>query len=169
MEQVSVFRATLLVAVAAVVEAVIGPYLTFGGIAPRLTLLGIVVAVSGLQETQGLLIGFFGGVLMDALGEGLFGVGALGGLVAGAISVRVSAMKLKGAQRLILAQAVAVSVVAYDLIHLFATHLAGLQGPSVGAFVVHGVIPDALVNAVLAYLIGLRLMKLLKVRRVGWT
>ena len=73
MEQTSVVRAALLVALAALAEAVLGPYLTFGWISPKLTLLGIVFAVAPLRDLQAVLLGFFGGILFDALGGGLFG------------------------------------------------------------------------------------------------
>ncbi|MCL6437039.1 MAG: rod shape-determining protein MreD, partial [Rubrobacteraceae bacterium] len=106
-ERTSLGRSALLVVVAAVVEAIIGPYLTFGTISPHLTLIAVAVCAFGLEEVQGLLLGFFGGVLVDALGEGLFGVGALGGLVAAAIALRLGRVQVRGVERLLLTQAAA--------------------------------------------------------------
>ena len=154
MEQTSVGRAALLVALAALSEAVLGPYLTFGFISPKLTLLGIVFAVAPLRDLQAVLLGFFGGILFDALGGGLFGVGALSGLLAGILSARAGTVRPKGAERLLLAQVVATSVAVYDLTYLMALNLAGLDGPTFGDYAVAGVLPDALLIALLAYLIA---------------
>src|ERR671915_63883 len=70
MEQSSIVRAALLVAFAALLEAVLGPYLTFAWVSPKLTLLGIVFAVAPLRDLQPVLLGFFGGILFDALSGG---------------------------------------------------------------------------------------------------
>jgi rod shape-determining protein MreD len=160
MEQTSIVRATLLVALAALLEAVLGPYLTFGWVSPKLTLLGIIFAVAALQDLQGVLVGFFGGILFDALSGGLFGVGTLSGLLAGLLSARAGSVRPKGAERLLLAQVVAISVAAYDLTYLVAIKLAGLESPPLGDYAVVGLIPDVLLNAFLAYLIGGWLLKL---------
>ncbi|HEV2744279.1 MAG TPA: rod shape-determining protein MreD, partial [Rubrobacter sp.] len=85
-EQPSVVRASIIVAAAALLEAVLGPYLTFGYVSPKFALIGIVFAVSPLRDLQAVLLGFFGGILLDSLSSGLFGVGALAGLAAGALS-----------------------------------------------------------------------------------
>src|SRR5215213_8186706 len=154
MEQSSVVRAALYVALAALLDVVLGPYLIFGWISPKLTLLGVVFAVAPLRDLQAVLLGFFGGILFDALSGGLFGVGALSGLLAGILSARAGAVRPKGAERLMLTQAVAISVAAYDLAYLMALNLAGLDGPAFSDYAVVGVIPDALLNALLAYLIG---------------
>ncbi|HLL98168.1 MAG TPA: rod shape-determining protein MreD [Rubrobacteraceae bacterium] len=154
MEQASVVRASLAVAAAALLEAVLGPYLTFGWISPKLMVLGVVFAVAPLRDLQAVLLGFFGGTLFDALGGGLFGVGALSGLLAGILSARAGDVRPKGAERLLLAQVVAISVAAYDLTYLTALNFAGLQAPRFGEYAVAGVIPDALLNALLAYFVG---------------
>ena len=154
MEQTTVVRAALVVALAALSEAVLGPYLTFGWISPKLTLLGIVFAVAPLRDLQAVLLGFFGGILFDALSGGLFGVGALSGLLAGILAARAGSVRPKGAERLLLVQGVAISVAAYDLIYLIALNLAGLDGPTFADYAVVGVLPDALLNALLAYLIA---------------
>ena len=154
MEQASVVRASLLVAAAALLEAVLGPYLTFGWISPKLMVLGVVFAVAPLRDLQAVLLGFFGGILFDALGGGLFGVGALSGLLAGILSARAGDVRPKGAERLLLAQVVAISVAAYDLTYLTALNFAGLQAPPFGQYAVAGVIPDAFLNALLAYFVG---------------
>ena len=154
MEQASVVRASLVVAAAALLEAILGPYLTFGWISPKLMVLGVVFAVAPLRDLQAVLLGFFGGILFDALGGGLFGVGALSGLLAGILSARAGDVRPKGAERLLLAQVVAISVAAYDLTYLTALNFAGLAAPPFGEYAVAGVIPDALLNALLAYFVG---------------
>src|SRR3712207_1457941 len=168
MEQTSIVRATLLVALAALLEAVLGPYLTFGWVSPKLTLLGIVFAVAALQDLQGVLVGFFGGVLFDALSGGLFGVGALSGLLAGLLAARAGDVRPKGAERVLLAQVVMISVAAYDLTYLTALNLAGLQAPAFGEYAVVGLIPDAALNALLAYFIGSWLVRIDRGKTWAW-
>ena len=168
MEQTSVVRAALIVALAAMLDAVLGPYLTFGWISPKLALLGVVFAVSPLRDLQAILLGFFGGILLDALGGGLFGAGALGGLLAATLSVRAGAVRRKGTERLLLSQVVGVSVAAYDLVYLTAVNLAGLQGPAFGEYIVAGVLPDAVLNALLAYLVGGWLLKIGRTKNRSW-
>ncbi len=168
MEQTSVGRAALLVALAALSEAVLGPYLTFGFISPKLTLLGIVFAVAPLRDLQAVLLGFFGGILFDALGGGLFGVGALSGLLAGILSARAGTVRPKGAERLLLAQVVAISVAVYDLTYLMALNLAGLDGPTFGDYAFAGLLPDALLNALLAYLIAGWLLRIGRDKTHDW-
>jgi rod shape-determining protein MreD len=154
-EQSSVVRAAVVVALAALLEAVIGPYLTFGWISPKLMLIGIVFAVAPLRDLQAVLLGFFGGVLFDALSGGIFGVGALSGLIAGILAARAGDVRPKGAERLLLAQVVAISVAVYDLTYLTAINLAGLAAaPAFGEYAVAGLIPDAALNALLAYFVG---------------
>src|SRR5215210_6977751 len=164
MEQTSVVRAALLVALAALSEAVLGPYLTFGWVSPKLTLLGIVFAVAPLRDLQAVLLGFFGGVLLDALGGGLFGVGALGGLLAAALSARASAVRRKGTERLLLAQVAGLAVAGYDLLGYSARWLAGLGTPQLSEYAVWGILPDALINALIAFLIGGWLLRIVNVK-----
>jgi rod shape-determining protein MreD len=154
MEHPSVVRAAAIIAFAALLEAVLGPYLTLGWISPKLMVLGVVFAVAPLRDLQAVLLGFFGGVLFDALSGALFGVGALSGLIAGILSARAGDVRPKGAERLLLAQVVAISVVVYDLTYLTALNLAGLAAPAFGEYAVGGVIPDAALNALLAYFVG---------------
>ncbi len=168
MEQTSIVRAALFVALAALSEAVLGPYLTFGWVSPKLTLLGIMFAVAPLRDLQAVLLGFFGGILFDALSGGLFGVGALSGLLAGILSARAGAVRPKGAERLLLAQAVAISVAAYDLAFLTALNLAGLEGPTLGDYAVAGLMPDVLLNALLAYLVAGWLLKVGRDNTHAW-
>lgn len=168
MEQGSVVRAAVVVACAALLEAVLGPYLTLGWISPQLMVLGVVFAVAPLRDLQAVLLGFFGGVLFDALGGGLFGVGALSGLVAGILSARAGDVRPKGAERLLLAQVVAVSVAFYDLTYLAALNLAGLAAPPFGEYAVAGVIPDVALNALLAYFVGGWLLRIGRDKARGW-
>ena len=169
MEQTSIVRAALLVALAALLDAVLGPYLTFGWVSPKLTLLGIVFAVAPLRDLQAVLLGFFGGILLDALSGGLFGVGTLSGLLAGILSARAGTVRPKGAERLLLAQVVAVSVAAYDLTYLVAINFAGLEGsPPLGDYAVVGLIPDTLLNAFLAYLVGRWLLGVARDKTDAW-
>ncbi len=168
MEQPSVVKAALVVALAALLEAIFGPYLTIGWISPKLTVLGIVFAVAPLRDLQAVLLGFFGGVLFDALSGGLFGVGALSGLLAGLLAARAGDVRPKGAERMLLAQVVAISVAAYDLTYLTALNLAGLQAPAFGEYAVVGLIPDAALNALLAYNIGGWLVRIDRGRTRAW-
>ena len=156
----SIVRAAVLVGLAAVLEAVLSPLLTFGWVGPRFVIIGIVVATSAQRDLQALLLGFFGGILTDALaaGTGIFGVGALGGLAAATVSMRASGRK--GDMRAILALSTAVAVAAYDFVGLFALSLAGAGGPSFLAYFFGGILPDALLNGVLAYLLGTWLLRI---------
>jgi rod shape-determining protein MreD len=153
-EQTSVVRAALVVAVAALLDAVVVPYLTFGYFSPRLTLIAIIFAASPLRDLQAVLLGFFGGVLLDALGGEIFGVGAIGGLLAAALSARASAVRRKGTERVLLAQVAALAVAGYDLLGYTARWLAGLGVPPLSEYAVWGILPDALINATIALLIG---------------
>jgi rod shape-determining protein MreD len=166
-EEASVVRASVMVAVATLLEAVLGPYLTFGYVSPKFALIGVVFAVSPLRDLQAVLLGFFGGILLDALGSGLFGVGALAGLAAATLASRVSAVQRRGTERVLLAQ-VAVSVVAYDLLGWTARSLAGLGSPPLAEYAVAGILPDALLNAVLAYLVGGWLLRMVIPKKRTW-
>jgi rod shape-determining protein MreD len=166
LDQTLIVRSALLVAFAALLEATLSPFLTFGWVGPRFIILGVVVAVTGLRELQALLLGFFGGVLTDALSGGFFGAGALGGVFAAVVSVWAGTMRLKGEAHLILAQAVAVAV--YDILNLLAPVLAGHEGPPAARYLVGGVAPDVLLNAFLAYLVGGRLLKLITTKEERW-
>ena len=163
MEQASVVRAALVVAAAAVLDAVVVPYLTFGFFSPRLTL--IAVGLRGLPTTRpaGRVARFFRWVLLDALSCDFFGVGALGGLLAAALSARSSAVRLKG-ERVLLAQVAGLSVAGYDLIGYAARRLAGLGTPQLSEYAVWGVLPDALINALIAFLIGGYLLQIINVK-----
>ena len=154
MEQASVVRAAIVVAIAALLDAVVVPYLTFGFFSPRLTLIAIVFAASPLRDLQAVLLGFFGGILLDALGSDLFGVGALGGLLAAMLASRASAVRRRGTERVLLAQVAGLAVAGYDLLGYTARWLAGLAVPQLGEYAVAGVLPDALVNALIAFLLG---------------
>jgi rod shape-determining protein MreD len=153
-EQASVVRAAIVVAIAALLDAVVVPYLAFGFFSPRLTLIAVVFAASTLRDLQAVLLGFFGGILLDALGSDLFGVGALGGLLAAMLASRASAVRRKGTERVLLAQVAGLAVAGYDLLGYTARWLAGLAVPRLGEYTVWGVLPDAFVNALLAFLVG---------------
>ena len=164
MEQTTVVRAALVVAVAALLDAVVVPYLTFGLFLPRLTLIAVVFAAAPLRDLQAVLLGFFGGVLLDALGGVLFGVGPLGGLLAAGLAARVSAVRRKGTERVLLAQVAGLSVAAYGLLGYAARWLAGLSVPPLGEYAVWGLLPDALINALIALLIGGWLLQIIAVK-----
>ena len=153
-QQVSVVRAALLVAVGALLEAALTPLLEFGWVSPKFVILAIVVAAAGQRDLQALLLGFFGGVLTDALSGGIFGVGALAGLAAATISMRAGAMRRKGGAAPVLTVAAALGVAVYDVLGLLAPALAGDAVPPLGAYLVAGVLPDVLLDAGLAYLFG---------------
>jgi rod shape-determining protein MreD len=163
-EQASVIRAAIVVALAAVLDAVVVPYLTFGFFSPRLTLIAIVFAVAPLRDLQAVLLGFFGGILLDALGSDLFGVGALGGLIAAMLASRSSAVRRRGSERVLLAQVAGLAVACYDLLGYSARWLAGLGVPQLGEYAVVGVLPDALINALLAFLVGGWLLNLVDIK-----
>jgi rod shape-determining protein MreD len=163
-EQASVIRAAIVVAIAALLDAVVVPYLTFGFFSPGLTLIAIVFAVAPLRDLQAVLLGFFGGILLDALGSDLFGVGALGGLIAAMLASRSSAVRRRGSERVLLAQVAGLAVACYDLLGYSARWLAGLGVPPLGEYAVVGVLPDALINALLAFLVGGWLLNLVNVK-----
>ena len=154
MEHASVIRAAIVVAIAALLDAVVVPYLTFGFFSPRLTLIAVVFAVAPLRDLQAVLLGFSGGILLDALGSGLFGVGALGGLLTAMLASRASAVRRSGSEKVLLAQVVGLAVAAYDLLGYSARWLAGQGVPQLGEYAVGGVLPDAVINALLAFLVG---------------
>jgi rod shape-determining protein MreD len=167
-EQTAVVRAAMVVAIAALLEAVLGPYLTFGFFSPKLTLIAVVFSASQLRDLQAVLLGFFGGILLDALGSDLFGVGALGGLLAGTLAARAGAVRRRGTERVILAQAAGLAVAAYDVMSLMARWLAGSGVPSLGEYAVGGVLPDAVLNALLAFLVGGWLSKTVSTKPRSW-
>jgi len=168
MEQASVVRAAVVVALAALLEAVLGPYLTFDFFSPKLTLIAIIFAASQLRDLQAVLLGFFGGILLDALGSDLFGVGALGGVLAGTLAARAGTVRRKGTERVVLAQAAGLAVAAYGLLGLTARWLAGFGVPALGEYAVGGILPDAVLNALLAYLAGGWLLKILTPKPRSW-
>jgi rod shape-determining protein MreD len=163
-EQASVVRAAIVVAIAALLDAVVVPYLTFGFFSPRLTLIAIVFAAAPLRDLQAVLLGFFGGILLDALGSDLFGVGALGGLLAALLASRASAVRRRGTERVLLAQVAGLAVAGYDLLGYTARWLAGLAIPQLGEYAVTGVLPDVLVNALIAFLLGGWLLNIVNVK-----
>jgi len=167
-EQTAVVRAAIVVAIAALLEAVLGPYLTFDFFSPKLTLIAVVFSVSQLRDLQAVLLGFFGGILLDALGSDLFGVGALGGLLAGTLAARAGAVRRRGTERVILAQAAGLAVAAYDVMSLMARWLAGSGVPSLAEYAVGGVLPDAVLNALLAFLVGGWLSKTVSTKPHSW-
>ena len=164
--QNAIVRAALLVAFAAVLEAALTPFLTFGWVGPRFTVLGVVIAVTGLRGLQPLLLGFFGGVLVDALGVGSFGVGALAGVLAAVISGRFGATRRKGEGHLV--PAAVVSVAVYDLLCFVSIDLSGGGGPPIIRYVLGGLVPDVLLNALLLYFVGGKLLKLVATKGERW-
>ena len=164
MEQASVIRAAIVIALAALLDAVVVPYLTFGFFSPRLTLIAVVFAVAPLRDLQAVLLGFFGGILLDALGSGLFGVGALAGLLTAMLASRASAVRRSGSQKVLLAQVAGLAVAAYDLLGYSARWLAGLGVPQLGEYAVGGVLPDAVINALLAFLVGGWLLNVVNIK-----
>lgn len=146
-------------------QAVFAPYLAFGFVAPAFLVLCVVVAASGLKDASALFVGFFGGILVDALGAGLFGVGALSGVLAAALAVRLNITGGKGRARVRLACVVAAAVMVHDLVSVAAIGLAGGEWPPAVGFALLGLIPDALLNGLLAYVLGGILLGLVKARR----
>lgn len=165
----STVRAVALVSVGALSQAVIVPYLTFGLLAPALALLCVVAATAGLKWSVALPVGFFGGVLVDALGPGLFGVGALSGVIAAALASRAGIVGRSSVSRLRLSGAVAAAVAAHDLASVAAFGLSGESWPPMVEFLLFGLAPDALLNAGLAYVTGGLLVALVLVKEKAWT
>lgn len=163
--RVSVARSALLVAFAALLQAVVAPHLAFGFVAPAFLVICVTVAASGMKDASALLLGFFGGTLVDALGAGLFGVGALSGVLAAALAVRLNIAGGGGQTRFRLAGVVAVAVAAHDMVSIAAIGLDGGEWPPAAGFALLGLIPDALLNGLLAYLLGGVLILLVKARR----
>lgn len=142
------------IAVGAVLDAVVAPYLDFGWFSPKFTIIAIIFVAFGLRHIQGILLGFFGGVLLDALGGGLFGAGALGGLIAGMLSVRYGDVMTRGTARFTLSILAGISVFAYDLVQIVAYDLLGLDVPSFLTYLFSGMLPDAFLNVLLAFVVG---------------
>jgi rod shape-determining protein MreD len=163
-EQASVTPAAIVLTTAPLLDAVVVPYLTFGFFSPRLTLIAIVFAVAPLRDLQAVLLGFFGGILLDAFGSDLFGVGALGGLLTAILASRASDVRRRGSERVLFAQVAGIAVAAYDLLGYSARWLAGLGVPQLGEYVVGGVLPDAVINALLASLIGGWLLNVVNIK-----
>lgn len=160
--QWAVVWAAAMIAIAAVLDAVVAPYLDFGWFSPKFTIVAIVFAASGLRHLQGILLGFFGGVLLDTLGGGLFGVGAVGGLIAGTLSVRYGDVMTRGAARFMLSLLAGIAVAAYDLVQLVAYNLVGLDVPAFLGYAFSGILPDTFLNAVLAFIMGGWLLKIIR-------
>jgi uncharacterized membrane protein YqaE (UPF0057 family) len=60
-------------------------------------------------------------------------------------------------------------VAAYDLVALFATALVGQGSPPILSYLASGMFPDVLLNALLAYLAGGWLLRLLVAKEEAWT
>lgn len=165
----STFRAVALVSLGALSQAVIVPYLTFGLLAPALAILCVVAATAGLKWSVALPVGFFGGVLVDALGPGLFGVGALSGVIAAALASRAGIVGNSSVSRLRLSGVVAAAVAAHDAVSVAAFGLSGESWPPMVEFLSLGLVPDALLNAGLAYVVGGLLVALVLVKEKAWT
>lgn len=168
LRRASTFRAFVLVAVAALLQVVLVPYLDLGFVAPAVSLLCVAVAAAGLREPAGLLVGFFGGVLVDALGSGLFGVYALSAVLAAALSSRAGLLEVGVSTRLRLAGVVALAVAAHDLASVAALGLTGGGWPPPASFALVGLLPDALLNGLLAYLVGGALLGFVLVKVKRW-
>lgn len=166
--RVSTIRVVSLVVLGALLQVVVAPYLDLGFFAPALAILCVIVAAAGLKWSVALPVGFFGGTLVDALGAGLFGVGALSGVLAAALSSRAGVLDGGEADRMRLAGTVALAVAAHDLLSVAALGLSGDTWPPMLEFVALGVLPDSALNGVLAYLAGGVLLRLVLVKDEGW-
>jgi rod shape-determining protein MreD len=157
------------VCLGSLLQVVLVPYLDLWLLAPALMVLCVVAATSGLKWSVALPIGFFGGVLVDALGAGLFGVGALSGVIAAAVSCWSGVDDKGNASRLRFAGVVAAAVAAHDLASVFALGLSGESWPPVIELLLLGVLPNAALNALLAYVVGGVLFRLVLTRERSWT
>jgi hypothetical protein len=167
-EQPSVVRASIIVAAAALLEAVLGPYLTFGYVSPKFALIGIVFAVSPLRDLQAVLLGLLRRHPARLFKQrALRGGGARGPRRRGALR-QGERRSPQGHREGLLSQVVAVCVAAFGLLAWTARHLAGYGGPPLAEYAVAGILPDALLNAVLAYLVGGWLLKIVNVKSRVW-
>jgi hypothetical protein len=73
-------------------------------------------------------------------------------------------VRRRGSEKLLLAQVAGLAVAAYDLLGYSARWLAGLGVPQLGEYAVGGVLPDAFINALLAYLVGGWLLSVVDVK-----
>ncbi len=163
----SVLRAAVLVAFGALLQAVLAPELSFWWVAPNFLVLALVAAVPGFGEIEGLLLGFFGGILVDILSAGLFGAGAFGGLVVGAVSARLGRGKLSSGRevtRFFVAWVSVLAVVAYTAVRLAFLALGGEGVVPLGGFLVLGLLTSALVNGLISFVLCRPLMRLTRVR-----
>jgi hypothetical protein len=80
------------------------------------------------------------------------------------LASRASAVRRRGSEKLLLAQVAGLAVAAYDLLGYSARWLAGLGVPQLGEYAVGGVLPDAFINALLAYLVGGWLLNVVDVK-----
>lgn len=160
-------RVVVLVASGALLQAVFAPQLSFGWVAPNFLVLALVAAVPGLRELESVLLGFFGGILTDALGAGLFGAGAFGGAVVGMVLTRTG-RRGPGVDvtRIYLAGVAALAVAVYGGIRLLFLALGEGMVPF-GGFMVVGFLADVLANGVLSFLICRPLMRLTRTRGEG--
>lgn len=150
----STVRAAVLTALAALLEVTLAQYLSIGNAGPRFMVIGVVFAAFGLRELQGVLIGFFGGILTDALSGGFFGVNSLSGVLAGFLAVRSGAGRRREGSRLTLVYTVMICTAAFDIIALTALNLSGYGSAPIGRFMIATLVPDVLLNGALAYLFG---------------
>jgi hypothetical protein len=59
-------------------------------------------------------------------------------------------------------------VTVYDLLSLLGLFLASREGPPLARYILGGVVPDVLLNAFLAYLVGGWLLKLVITKEEHW-
>ena len=159
----STLRAAVLVAVGALLQAVLAPELSSWWVTPNFLVLALVAAVPGLRETSGVLLGFFGGVLTDILAGGLFGAGALAGLVAGTLLVRISRRNLAAGgeiTRFFLGWVAALAVAVYGTIRLSFLALGGEGIVPLGGLLTVGFLTNALLNGLISFLFCQPLMRL---------
>ena len=156
-------RAAILVAFGAFLQAVLAPQLSLWWVEPNFLVLALAAAVAGLRELYGVLLGFFGGILVDILASGLFGAGAFGGAIVGMISARAGQrVAVSGGEvpRFSLAGGVALAVAVYGLIRFSFLALWGGSLSPFGGFQALGLLPDALVNGLIFFVICRPLIKL---------
>lgn len=159
-------RAVALVIAGAVLQTLFAPQLSLWWVAPNFLVLALVAAAPGLRELYGVVLGFFGGVLVDVFAGGLFGAGAFGGSVVGMISARGGGGAVDGGKvsRLSLAGVAALAVLVYGLIRLSFLALWGGSLSPFGGLLALGLLPDALVNGGLAFLVCRPLMRFTRKR-----
>jgi rod shape-determining protein MreD len=121
------------------------------GVTPDLPLVITALLALARGPEVGLLTGFCLGLLQDGIGGGLLGIQALSKAVAG-LGLGLLQRRLQVSAELVRVSSVVVASMAEGLLRFFL--LKALRFPGeIGEVMVHGVLPQALYNGVVASLV----------------